>query len=342
MDPRQENRERLAKLGIVVDDHGAFGVSPESEAAKALVAVADPNGEPETKETPAPAVAPALPPAPEPPKEPASSAPPSESPKTPTPALDEAQVQALERRAEAAKNEQRSLSKLQSQVRQDLEEMRKLADELRALRQPPAAQTAAPAPNAEALEALRQASPALFDAIVAAIQGQVHEAVGQAVAPVLQVKSELETHKQALAKSAADEAYDKVTSAVEAGRKGALDLVNGDDFQAWLLEQPEFIRVPAIKAIYEDTSSADPNHILWVIKQYDKAKAPAAPQAPAPRIAPTIPLASVPAGGKASADGPLSEAELADFGRLKAAVEHDPAALAKLMTRLRLTHSTTS
>lgn len=339
MDANQENLERMKKLGLVKDEHGNFVMSPEALAAAAKAE----GGEPApAAATPAEPVAPvaAVPATPAVPAAPAPAAAPAAAP-APQSALTEDHVVALEKRAEAAKTEQRKLSQQQNENRRMLTELTALKDEIVALK---ASLTAAPAPAAapqnEAIEALKTASPDLYAAILAMTQGSTQESLKPLLAQIEGFKGSQEV----LARSAADIAFEKVTSAVEQARAGANALVNTDEFQAWLADQPDMIRIPAIQAIYENTAAANPKDILFVIGLYDKATAapapaaPAAPPAPAPRVVPALQPSAVTAGAPAGAGpGPLTEEELKNFGALKAAVAHDPAQLTQLMTRLRLT-----
>lgn len=340
MDAKAENRARLERLGIVVDEQGNF---VQAEAPVAPAPGAAPAAEPAA---PAPGEEAGVPPAP-----PAPVIPPAEPPApsaAPAPLQDD--LETRERRAkdreEAAKAEQRRLSALQLQVKSGLEQLEQKMAELERRTQAPAPGVA-PAPLnpdelPESVKAIMELNPDLGNAISELAAFQASRAVSSAVAPVMTLRDQLEQANKKAQETAMETAYERVTSTVRAAHADAEQITNSEEFQEWLSKQPSFLRNAGIQAIYENTANADAQDIVAILDAYKASKKvvvapPPAPRATAP-VAPVIAPAAI--GGPRNgglALGPLSEAEMANFGAMKNAVAHDPVALVALMRRLEMT-----
>ena len=322
MDAITENRERLKKLGISVDEHGNF--SKEGDPAP-LAGAQDVETDPDAGSTDSEEIAaPATPQA-----TPATTA----SPAAPLQTDDlETRTKRATDREEAAKAEQRKLSGLQLNLQRKLEEL----DAKLAVLDKTAPATPAPLNVDElpdSVKALMSASPELAQAVLDLTTHQTN----RTIAPILSVQKQFEEQTARSAKTELDTRFERVTAEVKAAHADADTITNSAEFQDWLLQQPNFVRKAGIAAIYDDTANADAKDIVQILNLYPGGKAPAAPRH-APPVAPNIAPANL--GGTRTSSkslGPLSENEMAAFGSMKNDVAHDPVALSALMRRLEQT-----
>ena len=335
MNPKQEQhrKEMEQKLGIKFGPGGPVRIDPDApEVVPPVVPAATEPPVVPVVETPAAPVV----------ETPAVQA---EPPAAPAQTYTEDDLKRADERIAGAKSEQQKLSALQVQLMREMQELKTLKAELetkaKALEGLPPVAPAVPhtpqGPVNEKLKALMEASPDLAEAI----QELALSTTRSEIQPLRDVEARLATFEQSAAKTASDLRFEQVVGTVQKTHPDAIDIAASAEFQTWLEGQPARIREAWVTAIYNDTANADPAEISMALSLYKNATAtPPVPSRPTPSVAPTLSPASVSKTAVAAGIGPLSEHEIANFGAIKAAVEHDPRALRALMERVRLTTTT--
>jgi len=329
----QHRKEMEQRLGIKFGSGGPVRIDPDAPETVTPAVPAAEAPAPTVVETPAAPVA-------ETPQPPVV-----ETPAPPAKTYTEDDLKRADERIAGAKAEQQKLSALQVQLMKQVQDLNALKETLEAKAkaldgiQPvvPAVPHTPHAPVNEKLQALMDASPDLAEAI----QELNRSTVQAELQPLQDVQARLATFEQAAAKNASDLRFERVVSDVQKVFPDAVEVAASSEFQTWLEGQPARIRDGWVDAIYTNTANADPAEITMAISLYKNAtQPPPVPGRPVPMVAPTLSPASVSKTAVSAGLGPLTDAEIANFGALKAAVEHDPRALRSLMERVRLTQTT--